>query len=168
VTASDVTAPALHDSVAPLAVLLGAWAGEGRGEYPTIEPFGYREEITFGHVGKPFLAYGQKTRATDDGRPLHAETGYWRIPAPGRIEIVLAHPTGITEVEEGTVRDDGGALVIEVATSAVARTASAKEVVGLERSFRVDGDELTYTVRMAAVGLPLQHHLSATLRRMTA
>ena len=153
--------------MAPLATLLGSWAGEGRGEYPTIEPFGYREEITFGHVGKPFLAYGQKTRATDDGRPLHAETGYVRVPAPGRIEIVLAHPTGITEVEEGTIHDDGGVLVIELATSAIARTATAKEVTGLERSLRIDGDELTYTVRMAAVGLPLQHHLSATLRRAT-
>ncbi|MET0457653.1 MAG: peroxynitrite isomerase [Ilumatobacteraceae bacterium] len=165
-TGPDVTAPALHEAVTPLATLLGSWAGEGRGEYPTIEPFGYVEQITFGHVGKPFLAYGQRTRATDDGRPLHAETGYVRIPAPGRIEIVLAHPTGITEVEEGTFRhEDGGALVIELATSAIARTATAKDVAALERSFRIDGDELTYTIRMAAVGLPLQHHLSATLRR---
>jgi hypothetical protein len=163
-----MTSPSLHESVAPLAALLGTWAGEGRGEYPTIESFGYREEITFGHVGKPFLAYGQKTRATDDGRPLHAETGYVRVPSPGRIEVVLAHPTGITEVEEGTIGDDDGALVIELATSAIARTATAKEVTALERSFRIDGDELTYTVRMAAVGLPLQHHLSATLRRTIA
>jgi len=163
-----VSAPALHDAVASLATLLGSWTGGGRGEYPTIEPFGYREEITFGHVGKPFLAYGQKTRADDDGRPLHAETGYVRLPAPGRIEIVLAHPTGITEVEEGTVDIQDGALVIEVVTTSIARTTTAKEVTRLERSFRVDGDELAYTVRMAAVGLPLQHHLAATLRRTDA
>jgi len=163
-----VTVPVLHDSVAPLATLIGSWAGQGRGEYPTIESFGYLEEITFGHVGKPFVAYGQRTRAVDDGRPLHAETGYLRLPAPGRIEVVLAHPTGIAEVQEGTVDDDDGVLVIEVATTTVARTASAKEVTALERSLRIDGDELTYTVRMAAVGLPLQHHLSATLRRTSS
>ena len=45
----SVTA-ALHDSVAPLSFLLGRWAGEGRGSYPTIEPFEYGEEITVSHV----------------------------------------------------------------------------------------------------------------------
>jgi hypothetical protein len=160
--------PDLHPSVAALAPLLGTWTGRGSGQYPTIEPFDYLEEVTFGHVGKPFLAYGQKTKAADDNRPLHAETGYLRVPSPGLVELILAHPTGIAEILEGTLSVRGTSIDMELTATTIGLSASAKEVTALGRSFQVDGDELTYTLRMGAVGQPLQHHLSATLRRQQA
>jgi hypothetical protein len=157
--------PDLHPDLTVLAPLLGTWAGAGAGEYPTIDSFGYLEEIAIGHVGKPFLTYSQRTRATDDGRPLHAETGYLRLPAPGRIELVVAHPTGVTEIDEGTMFVDGDGLAIEVASTSIGLTGSAKSITALSRSFQLAGDQLTYRVAMAAVGEPLTHHLAATLRR---
>ena len=155
----------LHPEIALLAPLLGTWTGRGAGEYPTIESFRYVEEVSFGHAGKPFLTYGQRTKSADDGRPLHAETGYIRVPSPGRVEWVLAHPTGITEIQEGALTVSGTTIEMELNATSIGLTATAKEVTALGRSIRVHGDELTYTVRLGAVGQPLQHHLGATLHR---
>lgn len=155
----------LHPDLAALAPLLGTWSGQGAGKYPTIPPFDYLEEVVFAHVGKPFLTYGQKTKAVADGKPLHAETGFLRVPQPGHVELVLAHPSGITEIEVGTYSASGDLIEMQMSTTSVGLTPSAKEVTALGRSFRIDGDELSYTVQMGAVGQPLQDHLAAVLHR---
>lgn len=152
---------ALHPDVAVLAPLLGVWSGPGHGSYPTIEPFDYLETLTFDHVGKPFFSYGQRTKDTSEGRPMHSETGFWRVPGPDRVEVVLAHPTGVTEIDEGTF--DGRTVHLRSVT--VGLTGTAKEVTAIERIFHLDDDVLSYTVSMAAVGQPLIHHLQAELRR---
>ncbi len=146
----------------PLAFLLGTWRGEGKGSYPTIEPFAYEEEVRFWHVGKPHLVYAQRTHHPAKGHAMHSEAGYWRPVAAGRLEIVLAHPTGVVEIQEGTV----SGTVIDVRSTTIAQTATAKDVRALERTFVVDGDALRYEVRMEAMGVPLTHHLEAELRRV--
>lgn len=150
----------------PLAALVGTWTGTGHGVYPTIESFDYLEEISFTDGGvKPFLFYVQRTRAVDDGRPLHAEAGYLRW-AGGAPELVIAQPTGMTEAHHGVVAtDDDGALVVTFDSVAVAATATAKRVDSVTRELRLVGDELSYELWMAAVGERHQLHLRATLTR---
>ena len=161
----------LHPDLVPLTALLGTWEGVGAGDYPTIDAFRYREQVTFAHVGKPFLTYGQRTWHPEHGAPMHAETGYLRVvpspettadPAdPVRVELVLAHPTGIVEVEEGNLE----AGVLRLATTSIGRSDTAKDVVSLRREFRITDDELSYDLWMAYADIPETHHLHATLRR---
>src|SRR6516165_12263606 len=137
----------LHPDVEELAPLLGTWVGRGEGKYPTIQTFEYLEEVVFSHVGKPFLVYAQKTKAVADGRPLHAETGYLRVPQPGRVELVLAHPNGITEIDAGRYSVTGDRIEVELSATAIGLTPTAKKVTTLGRSTSIDGDELSYSVR---------------------
>ncbi|WP_419845376.1 FABP family protein [Candidatus Poriferisocius sp.] len=152
----------LHPVCAPLAFLLGTWQGTGTGIYPTIEDFSYTEEASFAHVGKPFVAYGQKTRDADTGLPLHAEAGYLRPQGDGRVELVLVQPSGIVELLEGTVEGS----TVQLASTAVLGTASAKPVTATERRIWLDGDVLRSSVAMAAVGRELQHHVVSEMYRL--
>lgn len=152
----------LHPACAPLAFLLGTWQGTGTGVYPTIEDFSYAEEVSFTHVGKPFVAYMQKTKHTITGQPLHAETGYMRPQGDGRVELVLVQPSGIAELLEGSL--DG--RDIQLASTAVLGTSSAKPVTATERRFWMDGEVLHSSVAMAAMGLELQHHVVSEMYRL--
>lgn len=159
------TPVAPHPDIAHLAPLLGTWRGRGQGEYPTISSFEYLEEVHFGHVGRPFLTYMQRTRSADGSRPMHSETGYLRALGGDRIELILAHPTGITEICEGRVVSDDEGMRIELDSTSMGRSSTAKSVTALGRTMTVAGDTLSYTLRMAAVEQPLQHHLAATMQR---
>jgi hypothetical protein len=150
----------LHPAAVSLGFLLGTWRGAGRGDYPTIAPFEYTEEVTFGHAGKPFLTYQQRTWDTD-GSPLHTEAGYVRPVDAGNCELVIAQPTGVTEIHDGRV--DGQQL--RFVTTGVGLTATAKDVRSVARTIVVADDTLTYRLDMAAVGQGLTFHLEAELQR---
>jgi hypothetical protein len=167
-TAPTPTAPVPHADLGALASLLGTWRGRGDGHYPTIEPFSYIEEVVFSHVGRPFLAYVQRTRHPEAGTPMHAELGYLRPAAGGRAEWMLAHPTGIVEVEEGDVRVEGGVVTVTLAATTVAGSATAKAVRTLRRMLRVEGDVLRYDLWMGYGGVVDGHHLAAELVRVDA
>ena len=101
-----------------------AWTGEGA--YPTIRSFSYGETLTFGHVGKPFLALQQRTQERESGLPLHAEAGYLRPQGDGTIELVLSQPSGIVEIHTGTVAETEAGVDVDLTAEAVHLSPSAK------------------------------------------
>lgn len=164
--------PDLHPDLEPLKFLLGTWEGAGVGGYPTIESFRFGQEISFSHNGKPFLIYSSRTWLLDDegalGRPLATETGYWRIfknaeGAGHRLEVMLAHPTGITEIYLGEL----AFTKVELRSDVVARTETAKEYTAGHRLYGMIGEDLGWAFDMAAMGQPLQSHVSAQLKRVS-
>jgi len=147
-----------------LSELIGTWRGEGSGEYPTIEPFSYSEELVISDVGKPFLRYEQRTWSSL-GAPMHTELGFLRAPNADQIEFVIAQPTGQTELLEGGLVALVSGFRLELG-GRIMNTTTAKEVEATRREIQVQGDLLLYDFAMAAVGVPMTHHLHAELRRI--
>src|SRR3984957_17109112 len=114
---TSIELPEEHPAITPFSFLLGRWVGTGKGDYPTIEPFDFFQEVTFSHIGKPYLIYTSRTwrlATTEDGElqrndsgdlvrlgPLAVEAGFWRPQPEGKVEVVLSHPTGISEIYYG-------------------------------------------------------------------
>jgi hypothetical protein len=156
----------LHPDLMPVVWLLGTWHGDGHGDYPTIEPFTFEQEVVFAHDTRPFPHYFSRSWLTDgQGErlgPGALETGFLRPQPDGELELVLAHPTGYAEVWYGKV--DGPRVTL--ATDLVARTSSAKEYTAGQRMYGLVEGDLMYAYDMAAEGQEMQSHLWGRLARV--
>ena len=168
-TANLREGPELHPQCLPLLPLVGVWRGEGEIVYPTIDgPFHFGQQLVICHDGRPFLRHESRAWLLDnDGnviRPAARETGFWRPQTDDTIELLAAHGTGIVELYYGRPRNQTS---WELATDAVIRSASAKEVTSAHRLYGIiEGGDLAYVEERAMVGQPLQPHVSARLRRV--
>ncbi len=159
--------PRSHPALAPLLEMVGTWEGEGSGDYPGISPFRYGERLVFAQVGRPFLTYAQRTWHPESGAPMHAESGYLRVvpeTSPLRVELVVAQPTGLVEVDEGELRDG----VLDLVSTAVAATSTATPVDRVRRRLWIENDVLHVTLAMAAGGVSETDHLYSRLHRVAA
>ncbi len=156
----------LPKSLVPLAWLIGRWEGAGVVGYPTIESAQFGQEIEVTHDGRPFLEWQSRTWLLDaEGgkvKPLATELGFWRPGEDGEVELLLTHPTGILELYFGTV--DGPK--IEMRTDGVLRSPHAKEYNAGSRLYGLVNSNLMYAMDMAAVGQPMQSHVSGELKRV--
>jgi len=148
-----------------ISALVGHWAGEGEGEYPTIEPFRYRETLEIAsRPDHPALHYEQRTwRQTPSGEEVsHWETGLLRLFSGGDVRIINAQG-GRSEVMEGTWerKDDEWSILLEGG-----EFAGDERVLRSLRHLRFDGETLSYEMRMETTATnEMSLHLTADLKR---
>ena len=79
----------LHPHCGPVAWMLGTWRGSGHGDYPTIEPYEFGQELIFTHDGRPFFHYMSRSWITDENgetiRDAAIETGFLRCLPDGKV-----------------------------------------------------------------------------------
>jgi hypothetical protein len=164
---------ALPEHLEPLAFLVGTWRGEGVGAVPGGggPDYPYAEELRLYDDGSPGLAYRSRVTAVDDGRWLHSEAGWFR-PQPADddgtvgIELVIARPSGVTEVLIGHLVSGAAGEQIEVSSDVVARTPTAPGFTADHRLYAVRGGKLMYAIDLAAGDSGLAPHLAAALDRV--
>lgn len=159
--------PNLPEPLRPLAWLIGRWEGAGVVGYPTITSAHFGQEIEVTHDGRGFLKWESRAWILDSEngervRPAAVESGFWRPLDNGEVELLLAHPTGIVEMYYGKIEP----ARIQLRTDGVLRAPGAKEYNAATRMYGLVKSELMWAMDMAAMGQPLQSHLSAQLKRV--
>lgn len=158
--------PDLPRELAPLAWLIGRWEGSGAMVYPTVDDRQFAQEIECHHDGRPFLYWTSRSWLLgEDGtkeRLAAVETGFWRPLPNEEAELLLVHPMGILEMYYGTAVP----AKIQLRTDGVMRSPSAKEYNAATRLYGLVESKLMWRMDMAAVGQPMQAHLSAELERV--
>jgi hypothetical protein len=134
------------------------------------------QELNISHDGRPFLIHWSRTWRLDESgervESLAVESGFWRPLPDNEVELLLTHPTGISESWYGKVTVTGivnaqitGARV-ELKTDAIMRTSTAKEVTGGERLYGLVDGHIGWVYDMAAVGMPMKSHASFHLTKV--
>jgi len=140
-------------------LLQGTWAGQGRGGFPTVTTFDYRETLTFTRRDEKTLAYEQRAQKRYDGQTVwlesHWENGFIRILESGELELVSAQ-IGRSEVLIGSIESVGAMFRIHYVSKSIMND---PRMVSSARTFELEGDSLRYEMEMKTtkVNQPTPH-----------
>ena len=148
-------------------LLEGTWHGEGRGGFPTIDSFDYREELIFTKRDESTLEYSQRTEKRMDGQSRfitsHWENGFIRVLESGDLELVNAQSGGRSEVLIGHIEKVGSLIRLHFTSKAVTND---PKVISTARTFELEGDHLRYEMEMSTTQVDKRtRHLEIILRR---
>lgn len=155
------------EAIKPISWLIGKWLSvSAKGQYPTIKPFEYCEEMEFSFIGQPMLNYSSKTWLPEKKRPMHLESGFLRIkPGTNQVSFMIAHNFGLNSLEEGEATD----CEMKIKSSEISRMSFAKEpaVCKIERHYKLNNDILELVVFMETQNTPLTEHLRVIYEKNT-
>ena len=146
--------------------LVGTWEGTGKGDFPTIDPFTYREVLEV-HGGQEdgLLHYQQRTWRQEDGQEVdsHRETGFIGLSDNQAVEILNAQGSDRVEVLRGDVEVRGNAFLLDLHSVVLAHD---ERMIRSWRRLQVEGEVLSYSMGMATKQVPGgTTHLTARLTR---
>jgi len=159
------TQPTISSQVFDL--LVGTWSGEGRGYFPTVNSFDYRETLVFTRRDEKTLAYEQRTQKCYDGQTewleSHWENGFSRILENGELELVSAQ-IGRSEVLIGSIEILGNLTRIRFASKTIIND---PRMISSARTFELEGDSLRYEMEMQTTKVnESTQHLKIALQRI--
>lgn len=148
-------------------LLEGNWAGEGRGQFPTVTSFDYRETLMFTRRDEKTLAHKQRTQKRYDGQTewleSHWEFGFIRILESGELEMTSAQ-IGRVEVLTGKIETQDALIRIHFVSKSITND---PRMVSSTRTFELEGDSLRYEMEMQTTAIDRSmKHLEISLQRM--
>jgi len=156
-------------SMMDLSLFLGWWRGEGRGSFPTVENFRFREELTFEQWGdEPLIHYEQKTWLKGEiSAPSHRESGFIRINDAKQLEMSNCQNSGRVEVLTGEViklERENKIIVIRFNGKLVANDPRIQKSC---RTFTIYDDVLEYSIEMATDKVSeITQHIESVLTKV--
>ena len=151
-----------------LSSLEGTWSGTGRGEFPGVTSFAYRETLIFTRRDEDCLSYEQNTQKLYDGQtaylPSHAETGTICALESGELELVSTQSAGRSELLVGTVETHGSLIRIAFVSKSITND---PRMLSTSRTIELEGDTLRYEMSMHTTKVEqLTPHLKISLQRV--
>ncbi|HET6595663.1 MAG TPA: FABP family protein [Anaerolineales bacterium] len=151
-----------------LSLLEGTWAGEGRGEFPGVTSFDYRETLVFTRRDEKNLAYQQRAQKHYDGGteylPSHWESGFLSSLENDDLQLVNIQIGGRSEILVGSVESLSGMFRIRFVSKVLNND---PRMVSSIRTFELVGDTLRYDMAMQTTKVEqLTPHLKITLQRV--
>jgi hypothetical protein len=149
-------------------LLEGTWIGDGRGEFPGVTSFDYRERLVFTRRDEKTLAYEQQAQKRYDGgteyMQSHWESGFISSLENDELQLVNIQIGGRSEILVGSVESTGGLFRIHFVSKTLNNDL---RMVSSARTIELKGETLRYDMAMHTTKVEqLTPHLKIVLQRV--